>query len=75
MDQLFLAELCHSKLGSLHPEPGEVLTWKWRTESPEAARLRTKMLYGLKKKKKKKEKNRSLSCIAGGMRGGSQIEE
>lgn len=29
VDQLSLAELCHSKLGPLHPEPGEVLTCKW----------------------------------------------
>lgn len=34
MDQLSLAELCHSKLGPLHPEPGEVFTCKSETESP-----------------------------------------
>lgn len=46
VDQLALAELCHSKLGPLHPEPGEVLTCKWGTESSKALRLLTKMLQG-----------------------------
>lgn len=44
VDQLSLAELCHSKLGPLHPEPGEVLTCKWRAESSKAPRLLSKML-------------------------------
>lgn len=52
VDQLSLAELCHSKLGPLHPEPGEVLTCKWRTECSKAPRLLTKMLQGQKKKKR-----------------------
>lgn len=59
MDQLSLAELCHSKLGPLRPEPGEVLTCKWRTESSKAPRLLTKMLQGRKKG--------SLRCTAGGV--------
>lgn len=48
VDQLSLAELCHSKLGPLHPGPGEVLTCKWRTESSKAPWLLTKMLQGPK---------------------------
>lgn len=48
VDQLSLAELCHSKLGPLHPEPGEVLTCKLLTESSKAPRLLTKMLQGPK---------------------------
>lgn len=62
MDQLSLVELCHSKLGPLQPEPGEVFTCKWSTETSKALRLLTEMLEGAE--------NGSLTCTTGGVREG-----
>lgn len=48
VDQLSLAQLCHSKLGLLYTEPREVLTCKCRLESSKAPRLPSEMLQSQK---------------------------
>lgn len=48
MDQLSLDKLCHSKLGPLHPQPGELFFFFLflHVNGPRALPLLTKMLSG-----------------------------